>query len=334
MPSVDVLTASGDLAGTIELDESLFGTQPNVPVMHQVVTAQLAAARRGTQSTRTRAEVAGGGSKPYRQKGTGRARQGSTRAPHWSGGGIALGPKPRSYRQRTPKKMIRLALASALSDRLAGGQVVVVDQWEFTEPRTKDGITALAALELSGKVLLVVHPDDEVTIKCFRNLPDVQLLVTTELNAYDVLCNDVVVFSSGVLPGDNAELVEASAEAKSKAAEEKAARAPQPKPVAEPAPRRRRRAPAAPVEEAAAEKVAVTEEQEEDAAVEEAAAEETVDEAPAAEAEAEVVAEDEAAAEPAADEDAGAEDAGAEDAGAEDAGAEDAAEGAGEEDEA
>jgi large subunit ribosomal protein L4 len=246
MPSVDVLTASGELAGTIELDEALFGVQPNVPVMHQVVTAQLAAARRGTQSTRTRAEVSGGGSKPYRQKGTGRARQGSTRAPHWSGGGIALGPKPRSYRQRTPKKMVRLALASALSDRLAGGQVVVVERWEFTEPRTKEGVAALAALELSGKVLLVVDPEDDVTIKCFRNLPTVQLLVTTELNAYDVLCNDTVVFSANVLPGDSAELVAASPEARAQAAEAKAARTPQPAPAIEP-PKRRRRAPAEPV---------------------------------------------------------------------------------------
>jgi large subunit ribosomal protein L4 len=252
MPSVEVLTAAGELAGTIELDGRLFGTQPNVPVMHQVVTAQLAAARRGTQSTRTRAEVSGGGAKPYRQKGTGRARQGSTRAPHWSGGGIALGPKPRSYRQRTPKKMVRLALASALSDRLAGGHVVVVERWAFTEPRTKDAVAAVGALELSGKVLLVVHPDDELTIKCFRNLPDVQLLVTTELNAYDVLCNDVIVFSTDVLPGDSAELVAASAEAKAEAAAARAARTPQPAPAVE-KPTRRRRAPVAPAAEEAVE---------------------------------------------------------------------------------
>jgi large subunit ribosomal protein L4 len=260
MPSVDVLTAGGELAGTMALDESLFGVQPNVPVMHQVVTAQLAAARRGTQSTRTRAEVAGGGAKPYRQKGTGRARQGSTRAPHWSGGGIALGPKPRSYRQRTPKKMVRLALASALSDRMAGGQVVVVERWEFTEPRTKDGVAALAALELSGKVLLVVHPEDDVTIRCFRNLPEVQLLVTTELNAYDVLCSDAVVFSTDVLPGDSSEVVAASPEAKAKAAEAKAARAPQPAPVAEP-PKRRRRAVAPEPAEAPEPEAAETEEE-------------------------------------------------------------------------
>ena len=201
MPTVDIRTASGTAAGSIALDDALFGIQPNVPVLHQVVTAQLAAARRGTQSTRTRAEVSGGGAKPFRQKGTGRARQGSTRAPHWSGGGIALGPKPRSYRQRTPKKMIRLALASALSDRAAESKVAVVDGWGFDAPRTKDAATALSALGLQGKVLIVVAPNDELAIKCFRNLPDVQLISTAELNAYDVLCNDWVVFTPDVLPG-------------------------------------------------------------------------------------------------------------------------------------
>jgi large subunit ribosomal protein L4 len=207
MPTVDVRTAAGDSAGSIELDDALFGVQPNVPVMHQVVTAQLAAARRGTQSTLTRAEVSGGGAKPFRQKGTGRARQGSTRAPHWSGGGIALGPKPRSYRQRTPKKMIRLALASALSDRAAEGKVVVVDGWGFDGPRTKDAVAVLAALGLEGKVLVVVAPDDELAIKSFRNLGTVQLLTSPELNAYDVLCNDCVVFTTDVLPGRHGEVV-------------------------------------------------------------------------------------------------------------------------------
>src|ERR1700686_4174614 len=150
MPTVEVRTATGTAPGTIELDGAGFGVQQNVPLMHEVVTAQLAAARRGTQSTKTRAEVSGGGAKPFRQKGTGRARQGSTRSPQWSGGGVALGPKPRSYRQRTPKKMIRLALHSALSDRASDGKVVVVDEWSFSVPRTKDAVAALAALELDG----------------------------------------------------------------------------------------------------------------------------------------------------------------------------------------
>ena len=140
----------GTVIDTISLDPHIFGVEPNAAVLHQVITAQLAGARAGTQSTRTRAEVAGGGAKPFRQKGTGRARQGSIRSPQWSGGGVALGPKPRSYRQRTPKKMIRLALHSALSDRAAEGKVAVVDEWSFPAPKTKDAVAALAALETAG----------------------------------------------------------------------------------------------------------------------------------------------------------------------------------------
>jgi large subunit ribosomal protein L4 len=208
MPSVDVRDSDGGVVGTVELDGGLFGIQPNVPVLHQVVTAQLAAARRGTQSTKTRAEVSGGGAKPFRQKGTGRARQGSTRAPHWSGGGIALGPKPRSYRQRTPKKMIRLALASALSDRASEGRVAVLDGWGFSEPRTSAAKALIDAVGLAGKVMVVVHPDDEVAMKSFRNLPQVQLVTTRELNAYDILCSDWVVFTRDVLPGTTGDLLE------------------------------------------------------------------------------------------------------------------------------
>jgi large subunit ribosomal protein L4 len=201
MTTVDLRRADGSSAGTVALDDAVFGVQPNVPLLHQVVTAQLAAARRGTHSTLTRAEVRGGGSKPYRQKGTGRARQGSTRAPHWEGGGIALGPKPRSYRQRTPKKMVKLALACALSDRARDGKVVVVEAWAFTEARTKEAVAALQALGLEGEVVVVVAPEDATTIRAFRNLPSVHLLLTTELNAYDILCSDWVVFTSDTLPG-------------------------------------------------------------------------------------------------------------------------------------
>jgi large subunit ribosomal protein L4 len=201
MANVDLRSLDGTTVRSIELDAAIFGVQPNVPVMHQVVTAQLAAARRGTQSTLTRAEVSGGGAKPFRQKGTGRARQGSTRAPHWSGGGVALGPKPRSYKQKTPKKMIQLALRSALSDRAAEGRVAVVDGWNFAGPKTKDAVTALNALGLEGKVLVVVSDDDEMAFKSFRNLTSVQLLRRGELNAYDVLCNDWIVFSERTLPG-------------------------------------------------------------------------------------------------------------------------------------
>src|ERR671932_110944 len=151
MPTVDVRSVTGSAVGTVRLDDAVFGVEPNVPVMHQVVTAQLAAARSGTHSTKTRAEVAGGGRKPWRQKGSGRARQGSTRAPHWRGGGIAMGPKPRSYTQRTPKKMIALALRSALSDRAAEGKVVVVERWDFPAPRTRDARAALDAVGLTGR---------------------------------------------------------------------------------------------------------------------------------------------------------------------------------------
>src|SRR3954464_13771331 len=160
MASVTVKTPAGADAGTLELDESIFGIEPNVPVMHQVVTAQLAARRAGTQSTRTRAEVAGGGAKPWKQKGTGRARQRSIRSPQWRGGGVALGPKPRSYAQRTPKKMVRLALRSALSDRNAGGKVLVVDGWGFDGPSTKAARTALADLGVEGRSLVVIEPND------------------------------------------------------------------------------------------------------------------------------------------------------------------------------
>ena len=159
------------------LDEAIFGIQPNVPVLHQVVTAQLAAARAGTQSTKTRAEVSGGGRKPFKQKGTGRARQGSERAPHFTGGGVALGPKPRSYRQRTPRKMIQLALRSALSDRAADGKVVVVDSWPWATPSTKEARAALAALGLDGRVLVVLARTDEDAYKSFRNLPGVQVIL-------------------------------------------------------------------------------------------------------------------------------------------------------------
>jgi large subunit ribosomal protein L4 len=180
----------GTVIDTVSLDPQIFGLAPNKAVLHQVITAQLAAARAGTQSTRTRAEVAGGGAKPFKQKGTGRARQGSIRSPQWSGGGVALGPKPRSYRQRTPKKMIRLALYSALSDRAAEGKVMVVDEWSFPAPRTKDAVAALAALELRGRVLVVLGPQDGIPDRSFANLPDVQTLQSTELNAYDILRSD------------------------------------------------------------------------------------------------------------------------------------------------
>jgi large subunit ribosomal protein L4 len=193
-------SAGGDL-GPVDLEPSIFGIEPNQAVLHQVVTAQLAAARSGTQSTKTRAEVRGGGAKPFRQKGTGRARQGSTRSPQWVGGGVALGPKPRSYAQRTPKKMIQLALRSALSDRASIGRVALVDAWSFDTPSTKAATAALSDLGLSGRVLVVLGDEDGYAERSFGNLPSVQTILAGELNAYDILVNDWVVFTDATLPG-------------------------------------------------------------------------------------------------------------------------------------
>jgi large subunit ribosomal protein L4 len=194
--------------GSATLPSEYFGIEPNVSVMHQVVTAQLAHRRSGTQSTKTRSEVRGGGKKPFGQKGTGNARQGSIRAPHFSGGGVALGPKPRKYSQRTPKKMVSLALRSALSDRAADNKVVVVDAFGFDAPSTKLAAALLDSLGVTGKVMVVVERSDEMAAKSFRNLANVQVVQTGELNAYDVLCNDWLVFTQASLPKANT--VEAS----------------------------------------------------------------------------------------------------------------------------
>jgi large subunit ribosomal protein L4 len=251
MASVKVLDVAGKAKGEVELDEAVFGIQPNVPVMHQVVTAQLAARRSGTQSTKTRSEVRGGGRKPYKQKGTGNARQGSIRAPHWKGGGVALGPKPRSYAQRTPKKMVRLALHSALSDRAAEGKVLVLDSWGWETPKTKDALAALKALSIDGRALVVVQRSEVAVARSFRNLQHVQVIEVGELNAYDVLCSDVVVFTTATLPvaepigktarrtaaleGDAATVEEAApAPSATKAPTKKAAEAPAPVEEAEP----------------------------------------------------------------------------------------------------
>jgi large subunit ribosomal protein L4 len=214
---LDVTTVAGAKKGSVDLPDTQFGITPNRSVMHQVVTAQLAAARSGTHSTKTRAEVQGGGAKPWRQKGTGRARQGSIRSPQWRGGGIAHGPVPRDYRQRTPKKMVKLALHSALSDRAANGRVKVVDEWGIDEPQTKRAIEILEALELRAKgercdrVLLVLGRDDVATWKSFRNLGGrVQIVLPEELNAYDVLVNDWIVFSRASLEATIARLSETS----------------------------------------------------------------------------------------------------------------------------
>ncbi len=192
--------ASGHDLGTIDLEPTVFGLEPNRAVLHQVITAQLAALRSGTQSTRTRAEVRGGGAKPFRQKGTGRARQGSSRSPSMSGGGVALGPKPRSYAQRTPKKMVRLALLSALSDRAEVGKITVIDDWKIAAPRTKDAATLVRRCRLDGIVLIVVGYEEIDVALSFRNLRQVQTTTLAELSAHDVIRADWLVFSEKSLP--------------------------------------------------------------------------------------------------------------------------------------
>ena len=201
MVNVAVRDRTGAETGKIELDASTFGIEPNKAVMHQVVTAQLAARRSGTQSTKTRAEVRGGGAKPWRQKGTGRARHGSIRSPQWRGGGVALGPKPRDYSQRTPKKMVRLAVRSALSDRASSGRVVVVGDWGFEAPKTQEAVTALDALGTEGRVLIVAERTDVNTWRSFANLGRVHVVSPGELNTYDVLVSDWVIFTKRTLPG-------------------------------------------------------------------------------------------------------------------------------------
>jgi large subunit ribosomal protein L4 len=197
---VDVLDATGSKTGTTELPAELFDVTANIPLIHQVVVAQLAAARQGTHSTKTRGEVRGGGKKPYRQKGTGRARQGSTRAPQFVGGGVVHGPHPHGYAQRTPKKMIAAALRGALSDRARDGRVHVVDDLVLGDvPSTKTALTALATVATSPKVLVVLHRDDDLAWLSLRNAASVHAIAVDQLNAYDVLVNDDVVFTSAAL---------------------------------------------------------------------------------------------------------------------------------------
>lgn len=199
MAEVEVRTATGDSIGHVSLDETLFGAQVNVPVMHQVVRAQLAAARSGTRATKTRGDVSGGGKKPWRQKGTGRARQGSIRAPHWTGGGVVMGPQPRDYEQKVPKKMRALALRSALSDRARLGRIAVVDELRFEAPSTGDAVDVLKSLGVEGKVLLVLPARDEIVGKSFRNLPETHLITVDQINTYDVLAADWLLFTKDAL---------------------------------------------------------------------------------------------------------------------------------------
>ena len=194
--SVDVLDAAGAKTGSVELPDDVFGAKVNIPLIHQVVVAQLAARRQGTHKTKTRGEVRGGGKKPYRQKGTGRARQGSTRAPQFTGGGVVHGPQPRDYSQKTPKKMKAAALRGALSDRASGGRVYIVEGLVTGEtPKTRAALDALRLITKARSVLVVVDEGDELSWLSLRNAPEVHLLDAGQLNTYDVLCHDDVVFT-------------------------------------------------------------------------------------------------------------------------------------------
>ena len=200
MSTVDIRAVGGETVGTAELPDDVFDVQANIPLMHQVVVAQLAAARQGTHKAKTRAEVSGGGKKPYKQKGTGRARQGSLRAPQFTGGGTSHGPVPRNYAQRTPKKMKAAALRGALSDRAREGRVHVVESFvDGDNPHTKSALATLRAVTESSKVLVVLGVNDELNWISLRNVTEVHLLAADQLNTYDVLVSDEVVFTRDAL---------------------------------------------------------------------------------------------------------------------------------------
>ncbi|MCF8527437.1 MAG: 50S ribosomal protein L4 [Candidatus Nanopelagicales bacterium] len=200
MTAVDVRTPAGKTSGSVELPAEIFDVPVNVPLIHQVVVAQLAAARQGTHDTKNRSEVRGGGRKPYKQKGTGRARQGSIRAPQYAGGGVVHGPTPRDYAQRTPKKMKAAALRGALSDRAREGRIHVITEFVPGEtPSTKAALQAIKALEVEGALLIAIDREDDNSALSLRNVPAVHVLYVDQLNTYDVLCSDQVVFTSAAL---------------------------------------------------------------------------------------------------------------------------------------
>lgn len=223
---VDVVDAEGTTTGMVSVPGEIFDVQANIPLMHQVVVAQLAAARQGTHKVKTRGEVAGGGKKPYRQKGTGRARQGSIRAPQFAGGGVVHGPVPRDYAKKVPKKMKAAALRSALSDRARDGRMYVVSRFVDAEvPSTKAALTVLNKIVESRRVLVVLDREDEVTWKSLRNVPTVHLLTSDQLNTYDVLVSDHVVFTTEALRaflGGELEITEVSGESEPAAKEDAA----------------------------------------------------------------------------------------------------------------
>ena len=199
MATIDIKTAEGKKASTAELADSVFGIEPNVPVMHQVVRMQRASWRAGTHQTKTRGMVSGGGKKPFRQKGTGRARQGTIRAPHWRGGGVVFGPHPRSYAFKVNKKAIKLAIRSALSAKLADEQLIVVDKFDFEKPCTKDAVAVLKALEVEGRCTIVVNDENVNAFLSFRNIPTVDIVPSGYENVYELLDNKFLIFEEEAL---------------------------------------------------------------------------------------------------------------------------------------
>ena len=199
MATIDIKTADGKVASTAELADSVFGIEPNIPVMHQVVRMQRASWRAGTHNTRTRGQVRGGGKKPWRQKGTGRARQGTIRAPHWRGGGVVFGPHPRNYSFKVNKKEIKLAIRSALSAKLADGQLIVVDKFEFEKPSTKAGVAVLKALGVEGRCTIVVNDENVNAFLSFRNIPTTDIVPSGDENVYELLDNKFLIFEEEAL---------------------------------------------------------------------------------------------------------------------------------------
>ena len=199
MATIDIKNAEGKKVGTLDLADSVFGIEPNVPVMHQVVRLQHASWRAGTHQTKTRGMVSGGGKKPFRQKGTGRARQGTIRAPHWRGGGVVFGPHPRSYAFKVNKKEIKLAIRSALSAKLADGQLIVVDKFDFEKPCTKDAVAVLKALEVEGRCTIVVNDENVNAFLSFRNIPTVDIVPSGYENVYELLDNKFLIFEEEAL---------------------------------------------------------------------------------------------------------------------------------------
>ena len=199
MATIDIKTAEGKKASTAELADSVFCIEPNVPVMHQVVRMQRASWRAGTHQTKTRGMVSGGGKKPFRQKGTGRARQGTIRAPHWRGGGVVFGPHPRSYAFKVNKKEIKLAIRSALSAKLADEQLIVVDKFDFEKPCTKDAVAVLKALEVEGRCTIVVNDENVNAFLSFRNIPTVDIVPSGYENVYELLDNKFLIFEEEAL---------------------------------------------------------------------------------------------------------------------------------------